>query len=84
MLGSLEDLKNAWEGTTSLGQNYIANFYRMNQQAKRLKIYAPLDSYPWNEIAMLRNVMSYSIEPAFGGEELDKEIILSDLAGAIR
>lgn len=84
MLGSLEDLKKAWEGQNSLGQASVADLYRMDPDAKRLIIYSPLDSYPWNEIAMMSGVKSCSIEPAQGGEELDRAVLLEDIAGSIR
>ena len=56
----------------------------MDPDAKRLIIYSPLDSYPWNEIAMMSGVKSCPIEPAQGGEELDRAVLLEDIAGSIR
>ena len=84
MLTSLEDLKMAWEGQNSLGGASLTDIYRMDPQAKRLIVYSPLDSYPWNEFALLTNVKTSSIEPAKGGKELDRQILLDDIAGSIK
>ena len=84
MLTSLQDLHDVWVGRDLLGQASVSDLCRMDPDARRFIIYAPLDSYPWNEISMFPYVKSCHIESAFGGEKLDKETILSDLAGAIR
>lgn len=84
MLTSLEDLKMAWEGQNRLDGAGMIDAYMMDPQAKRLIVYSPLDSYPWNEIAFLTNVKTSSIEPAKGGQELDRQILLDDIAGSIR
>ena len=84
MLTSLEDLKMAWEGQNRLDGTGMIDAYMMDPQAKRLIVYSPLDSYPWNEIAFLTNVKTSSIEPAKGGQELDRQILLDDIAGSIR
>ena len=84
MLTSLEDLKMAWEGQNSLGGASLTDIYRMDPQAKRLIVYSPLDSYPWNEFALLTYVKTSSIEPAKGGKELDRQILLDDIVGDIR
>lgn len=84
MLTSLEDLKMAWEGQNSLGQASVCDLYRMDTTARRLIIYSPQDSYPWNEIiADMKRVKSCSIEPAKGGQELDRETLLNEIAGSI-
>lgn len=84
MLTSLEDLKMAWEGQNRLDGSGMVDAYMMDSQAKRLIVYSPLDSYPWNEIELLTNVKTSSIEPAKGGKELDRQILLDDIAGSIR
>lgn len=84
MLTSLEDLKMAWEGQSSLQQASVSDLYRMDPDARRLIIYSPLDSYPWNEIGMMNHVKTCSIEPAKGGQELDRSVLLEDIAGSIR
>lgn len=84
MLTSLEDLKLAWEGQNRLDGAGLTDIYRMDAQAKRLIVYSPQDSYPWNEFAFLTNVKTSSIEPAKGGQELDRQILLDDIAGSIK
>lgn len=83
MLTSFEDLKMAWEGQNSLGQASVSDLYRMNLDARRLIIYSPLDSYPWNEFAQMKDVKICSIEPARGGQELDRATLLEDISGSI-
>lgn len=84
MLTSLSDLKDAWEGQKKLAATSVADMYRMDPAAKRLIIYSPQDSYPWNEMSTLKGVKMVSIEPAKGGKELDRETLLNDIAGSIR
>lgn len=84
MLTSLEELKLAWEGQNSMDHASVTDLYRMDPLARRLVIYSPLDSYPWNEIANMPNVKTCSIEPAKGGRELDREVLLKDIAGSIK
>lgn len=85
MLTSLADLKLAWEGQNRLDGVGMIDAYMMDPQARRLIIYSPLDSYPWNEIhSSLRGVRPSSIEPAKGGQELDRQILLADIAGSIK
>ncbi len=84
MLTSLEDLKMAWEGQNRLDGASLTDIYRMDPAAKRLIVYSPLDSYPWNEFALLTNVKTSSIEPAKGGQELDRQILLDDIAGSVK
>ena len=83
MLTSLEDLKMAWEGQNRLDGAGMIDAYMMDSKAKRLIIYSPLDFYPWNEVALLTNVKTSSIEPAKGGQELDREILLDDLVAGL-
>lgn len=85
MLTSLADLKLAWEGQNRLDGAGMIDAYMMDPQAKRLIIYSPTDSYPWNEFPFsLTNVKTSSIEPAKGGQELDRQILLDDIAGSIK
>lgn len=84
MLTCLEDLKMAWEGQNRLDGAGMIDAYMMDPAAKRLIVYSPLDSYPWNEITFLTNVKTSSIEPAKGGKELDRQILLDDIAGSIK
>lgn len=84
MLNSLADLRQAWEGQNQLDGRSLIDDYMMDQSAKRLIIYSPKDSYPWNEISNLHGVKMISIEPEKGGRELNRQILLDDIAGSIR
>lgn len=84
MLTSLGDLKMAWEGQNSMSGTSLIDLYSMDPQAKRLIIYSPQDSYPWNEFAQLRSVKTSPIEHDRGGRELDRQILLDDISGSIR
>lgn len=84
MLTSLNDLKMAWENQNSLASASVIDEYMMDPLARRLIIYSPRDSYPWNEVAMLSNVKMSAIEAAKGGHELDRQLLLDDISGSIK
>lgn len=84
MLTSLADLRRAWEGQNQLDRTSLIDDYMMDQSAKRLIIYSPQDSYPWNEIGNLRGAKMVPIESEKGGQELNRQILLDDIAGSIQ
>lgn len=73
---SLSMLKEAWENRSQYAE---ARNYSMDQDAKRLILYAPLDKYPWNSIKDWTSTQKESIEPAMGGGELNKDTIIRTL-----
>lgn len=80
MLADFKQIKEAWEG---ISQERSTENYVMDSRAKRLVVFAPLDSYPWSEIGDWSLTTPVSIEPAMGGRELDKQAIIDTLVGSM-
>ena len=78
MLTSYGELYEAWQGQ---GRDE----YSMNKDAKRLIIFAPEDSYPWNDIAEeFDNTAVVSINEADGGSDLARSTIIATISGSMK
>ena len=78
MLANYNELYEAWQGQGKTE-------YSMNKDAKRLIIFAPEDSYPWNDIAEeFDNTAVVSIKEADGGSDLDRSTIIATISGSMK
>ena len=78
MLKNYNELYEAWQGQGKIE-------YSMNKDAKRLIVFAPEDSYPWNDIAEeFDNTAVVSINEADGGSDLGRSTIIATISGSMK